>query len=104
MSTKDIFANPLTNSFADNKLSSKYPLARSTPEQKLWRSFFAESSGDRSLFFLLLGSVKDHRHSRWLEEAPLKGAKNLDNLVLLSPVSLGSVYTPGFVSHLILPY
>jgi TolB-like protein len=25
--------------------------------------------------------VKDHRHSRWLEEAPLKGAKNRDVLV-----------------------
>ena len=25
---------------------------------------------------LLISIVRDHRHSRWLEEAPLKGAKN----------------------------
>ena len=48
--------------------------------------------------------VKDHRHSRWLEEAPLKGAKNLVRLVLLLQASLDSVCTPGSVSRPILPY
>jgi hypothetical protein len=33
--------------------------------KELWQEAFSEG-------------VKDHRHSRWLEEAPLKRAKNLD--------------------------
>jgi hypothetical protein len=51
------------------------------------------------IFLLVTMAVKDHRHSRWLEEAPLKGAKNLDVLALPSLISLGSVCTPGFVFH-----
>jgi SNF2 family DNA or RNA helicase len=58
----------------------------------------------------LMEKVKDHRHSRWLEEAPLKGAKNsspLQNLekpALLSPTFPGSVCTPEFVPHPIQQY
>ncbi|MDR0473718.1 MAG: hypothetical protein LBH43_08640 [Treponema sp.] len=29
---------------------------------------------EKQLRFIANAAVKDHRHSRWLEEAPLKGA------------------------------
>jgi hypothetical protein len=51
----------------------------------LYPSFFAGSSGSRDSLPRLLGSVKDHRHSRGLEDAPFKEGNPLTNLFLFLP-------------------
>ena len=77
------------------------------PFSILWVAPFIESSSVTACPYTdnaITEKVRDHRHSRWLEEAPLKGAKNLDSLVLRLLVFLGSVCIPEPVFHLILPY
>jgi len=86
---------------ADNRQRLKKELAKVEEQSKIQNQFMLDWKYRGTIS---TPKVSDHRLSRWLEEAPLKGAKNLVGLVLLHPASLDSVYTLGFVPHLILPY